>query len=84
MDDLFLPQNNEDPNVETIKMNAGLGIHGVENANMVQQIYPIMDDLVVMPENMPIHQDSPRDDDEVEVEMPKQEDAPTIYGDNLL
>jgi hypothetical protein len=35
-------------------------------------------------ENMPIHQDSPRDDDEVEVEMPKQEDAPTINGDDLL
>jgi hypothetical protein len=45
MDDLFMPLDTKDPNVEATKMNASLGVHGVNNANMVQQIYSIMDDL---------------------------------------
>jgi hypothetical protein len=45
MDDLFMPLDTKDPNVEATIMNAGLGVHGVDNANMVQQIYSIMDNL---------------------------------------
>jgi hypothetical protein len=39
MDDLFLLVDIKDPKMEVTKMNAGLGVHGVNNANMVQQIY---------------------------------------------
>jgi hypothetical protein len=45
MDDLFMPLDTKDPNVEATEMNAGLKVHGVDNVNMVRQIYFIMDDL---------------------------------------
>ncbi len=69
MDDLFLPPDAKDLDVEFTIMNASLEIHGVNNANMVQQIYSTMDDFAIMLVSMPRHQDS-LGDDEVEADMP--------------